>query len=342
LPVSVGSPTAAANSATAELRDQRAHPGPATGTGVSPNRTASADRLRRVQVRPRAGVGQQPGLGGVGGRPGRRAPARGPRPRVCRGWCWLPGSWSHSSRTVFESRVESVDIRLGKIRRSKVGWGGFETVAAQPPQPPPGRGTPPQPPPKLPRRSPPRRQPADCPDPPRSPSVAAPFHPRQSRSREAWSRHPLAGARCSTTGKLSHRQAPRNVLHPCEAASRPTARTHRGLPRRCAFPPTTSRSREAWSRHPLAGARCSTTGKLSHRQAPRNVLHPCEAASRPTARTPAASPRRCVFQPPDHPAAARRGLDTRSWRSLLDHQIPGHLRVISDAGDAGRRASVWA
>ncbi len=40
MPVSVGSPTAAANSATQNSATSGA-PGPATGTGVSPNRTAS-------------------------------------------------------------------------------------------------------------------------------------------------------------------------------------------------------------------------------------------------------------------------------------------------------------
>src|SRR6476659_7136560 len=54
------------------------------------------------------------------------------------------GSRVHGSilvERVFESRAESVEIRLGKIGDPKVrhggAGGGFETAAAQPPQPPP-------------------------------------------------------------------------------------------------------------------------------------------------------------------------------------------------------------
>jgi hypothetical protein len=70
LPVSVGSPTAAANSATQNSATNGA-PGPATGTGVSPNRTASpidsaGCRSAHAQAWTAAGLGGVAAAGGPG------------------------------------------------------------------------------------------------------------------------------------------------------------------------------------------------------------------------------------------------------------------------------------
>ena len=159
--------------------------------------------------------------------------------------------------------------------------GGFETVAARPPQRPP---------------APPRQQTASL----RGAFPSLRFQPLNSRSREAWSRHPLAGARCSTTGELDHRRA----------GARPVTRTSAVPPRRCAFQPLNSRSREAWSRHPLAGARCSTTGELDHRR----------AGARPVTRTSAVPSPSLRFSTPELPQPRGVVSTPARWRSLLDHR----------------------
>ena len=66
MPVSVGSPTAAANSATQNSATSGA-PGPATGTGVSPNRTASPIDSAGCRSAQATGGAEQVDLGGVGG-----------------------------------------------------------------------------------------------------------------------------------------------------------------------------------------------------------------------------------------------------------------------------------
>ncbi len=108
----------------AELRDQRGA-GPATGTGVSPNRTASTDRLRRVQVRPGAGRVEQVDLGGVGDGaavPGEREhPGSGVRCSVevgCR-----RGHGSILVEHVFERKCEIRRASSREPRRSEGGRG---------------------------------------------------------------------------------------------------------------------------------------------------------------------------------------------------------------------------
>ena len=117
--------------------------------------------------------------------------ARAPRQRCplrCRGWWWLPRSWLHSSRTRVRDKSGISRDSAREHRRSEGGsrqvWRGFETrlralletassttAELAPGQPP----------------EPPRCHPRRC-----------AFQPLTPRSREAWSRHPLAGARCST------------------------------------------------------------------------------------------------------------------------------------------------
>ena len=119
-----------------------AHPGRRPGPGcrrTGPRRRSTPPgagpptRRRRGAGRPRRRPRRHGG-------PGR---TRAPRQRCqlrCRGWWWLPGHGPILVEQVFESRVESVEIRLGNLGDPKVGrgrcGGGFETVAAQPPQPP--------------------------------------------------------------------------------------------------------------------------------------------------------------------------------------------------------------
>ncbi len=133
MPVSVGSPTAAANSATQNSATSGA-PGPATGTGV-----VAESEPRRGSTPPGAGPPRRRHEQGAGlprrrRLPGRPAPARA-RHWPCRGWWWLPGSWSHSSRTGV--RIKGGISRHSQGNRRSEGesrqcGGGFETVAAQP------------------------------------------------------------------------------------------------------------------------------------------------------------------------------------------------------------------
>ena len=85
MPVSVGRPTAAANSATQNSATSGA-PGPATASGCSPWRLKQrrvVDRLGWVQVGPGDRVPEQLGFGGVRGGPADAA-ARAPRSAVSR------------------------------------------------------------------------------------------------------------------------------------------------------------------------------------------------------------------------------------------------------------------
>ena len=90
------------------------------GPGGRRSRSRVHDRLRRMQVRPRASRPEQVGLGGV--RSGAAVPgSRAPRQRCplrCRGWWRSRDHGPILVAHVFESSVESVDISI-EIRRSE-------------------------------------------------------------------------------------------------------------------------------------------------------------------------------------------------------------------------------
>ena len=121
-----------------ELRDQRRTLSGDRDRGVAePDRVT--DRLRRVQVRPRAGGPEQVGLGGVRGGapvPGEREHPGGGVRAVSR-LVAAAGSWPHSSRTGVRDQGWNPSALPVNMGDPKDGRRGLERVAAQPPQPPP-------------------------------------------------------------------------------------------------------------------------------------------------------------------------------------------------------------
>src|SRR6478735_5461239 len=138
--------------------------------------------------------------------------------------------------------------------------GGFETVAARPPQRPP---------------APPRQQTASL----RGAFPSLRFQTLNSRSREAWSRHPLAGARCSTTGELDHRRAGARPVTRASAVLSASLRFSKPLNSAAARRGLDTRSLALAARPPES----STTAELAPGQSPE---------------PPRCCPRLCAFQNP--------------------------------------------
>ena len=164
----------------AELRDQRG-----ARSGDRRPVVAAASGPRRGSTPPGAGPprrprGEQPGLGGVRGGPVGARLLEHRSVRRCRGW-WFPDDGSILVEQVFDSRVESVDISLGKIGDPKARCRGLDaslrtcsTTEANPASRPPTTAGP--------------RRPRRC-----------AFPPRTSRNRDARGLDALAGAHPETT-----------------------------------------------------------------------------------------------------------------------------------------------